>query len=146
MAIKISDEQRTQLEGAGMLMLPVTGGAPKRRYWTPDGRVIMMTPQVVTRKFRDGSVDQVDANYDKGWLTVPPKSPLPYCSGCDNWHDTEEEVKACVAEKAKTAARWEAHGKKKLKETDSQVEIEGMRAEMSELKDMVAKLLEEKHG
>jgi hypothetical protein len=62
------------------------------------------------RKGPDGKILEQgtrDANLDKGWSFALPTELKVTCPGCSKWHDTEEEVDACVDKKAAAAAQWE---------------------------------------
>jgi len=125
-----------------------TGGIPRTTYWTPDGRTIQSIPS--WREFRakdaEGNVTGSgvrDANLDKGWLPYPPQDPKPYCAGCDKWHDTEEEVIVCIADKQEKAAKWEewARREKQQESKDQQNDVENLRVEVLELKGTVYELI-----
>ena len=73
---------------------------PRTRYYTPDGREQWKIPQHHTRQ--DGVV--YDIFIAQGYTLIPPMNPKLYCSGCDKWHDTQEEVDACVERKSKFLA------------------------------------------
>ncbi len=128
-----------------------TGGIPHTIYWTPDGRKLSKIPStVVYNLIEDGNVvgsGTRDANLDplpkgKGWLLSPPQNPVPYCSGCDNWHDTEELVAECVKAATGKAAKWEEWARKE-KEGEALAQgkvLEEMKIEMLELKSIVLEL------
>ncbi len=128
------------------------GGLPRTTYYTPDGRIIKAIASM--REFRklvgvDGAGKNVyeggvrDANLDRGWLTAMPEVPKPYCEGCDKWHDTDEEVAACIAIKEAKAKKWEAKAKRMRKGEGEvqEAEIKELKSQVEELKDMVAQLL-----
>ena len=77
----LSPGVRAQLESTGVAITPVTGGAKKTRYWTPDGREILAVPSMRTWvKRKDGKVVDSgirDANLDQGWLLQKPARPKP---------------------------------------------------------------------
>jgi len=122
------------------------GGLPKTTYYTPDGRVIKKIPswRQYVIKDKDGNVIESgtrDANYDKGWLPIMPTELKLYCSGCDRWHDTQEEVDACIAKKDKWVGRL---AKKTIKQEAD--DVSSLRKEVAELKEMLQKALEVKVG
>ena len=81
-----------QIEATGYGLSGDIGGLPKTTYYTPDGRVIRTIVN-----FHTNTAGQVrDANLDKGWLLSRPAVLKLFCKGCDRWHDTTLEVKACV--------------------------------------------------
>jgi len=115
------------------------GGIPKHRYWTPDGREILSIPCMrITNKG-----ETRDANYDKGWLSEPPKELKLYCPHCDYWHDTEEEVEECGKKVAARKLKFNKWARKQMKGEvkEKNKEIDALRSELSELKEMVAKLV-----
>ena len=90
----------------------VWGGPRKQRYYTPTGEEVLALPswRECNRKGPDGKILEQgtrDANLDKGWSLSLPTELKVACPGCSKWHDTQEEVDACVDKKAKVAARWE---------------------------------------
>ncbi|MAH50458.1 hypothetical protein CMI37_31845 [Candidatus Pacearchaeota archaeon] len=124
-----------------------TGGIPRTMYYTPDGREIEAIPswRGYHRKDKEGNVigsGTRDANLDKGWALVPPKDPLPYCAGCDKWHDTQEEVTVCIAKKEERVKKWEEYAKKERAEEEEtqRKETEELRTEVLELKGMIYEL------
>jgi len=125
-----------------------TGGLPRRLYWTPDGREIKAIPS--EREFRrtDPETQEVttgirDANLDKGWLTEPPKNPLPYCSGCTNWHATQEEVDECIDRKEATQRKYDDQALKQQQgEAMAQAkEMDDLKVEVQELKGSIHELI-----
>lgn len=123
------------------------GGIPRQTYWTPDGRKVqgIASWREYNLKDDEGNVTGSgvrDANLDKGWLLQPPTEKKPYCAGCDKWHDTEEEVIKCIAEREESTRKWEERARKE-KEGEAMAqgkEMEEMRTEMLELKGMVHEL------
>ncbi len=121
------------------------GGIPRRKYWTPDGREIKAIPAMRTYVKRDASKKIIesgtrDANLDQGWLTSKPVNPLPYCSGCDRWHDTQELVNECIRRKEKLHFKFQKLAEKELKiEPDRITKLEG---DMNEIKNLLKKFLE----
>jgi len=123
--------------------IPGIEAVKKTRYWTPDGRVIL-TPSSMREfiKKKDGKVIESgwrDSNLDRGWLLQPPIDPKPRCFHCDKWHDTQEEIDACGVKKRKFDAKYAKIAARGQKGNDSD-----LRAEIDELKGMLAKLLEAK--
>lgn len=140
---------KQSIKRAGFGISGDVGGLPRKTYYTPDGRIIRAIPSM--REYRrknggDWEEGTRDANYDKGWLSEMPEKLKPYCSGCDNWHNTEEEIKGCIRVKEAKAKKWEAFARKFKKEDSAakEEEIVSLKNDVSELKDMVAKLLESK--
>lgn len=130
-----------------------TGGIPRKLYWTPDGREVraIASEREFIKKDDEGTVIDSgirDANLDKGWLTQPPQNPVPYCSGCDKWHDTDEEVTLCIAEKQKQAEKWEAWARKENEgeATLQAKEMEEMSNQILELKGMIYELVNKGNG
>ena len=96
----------------GAAVSGVWGGPKKQRYYTPTGEEVYSIPswREFVRKNSDGKILEQgtrDANLDKGWSLSLPTELKVACPGCSKWHDTQEEVDACVDKKAKVAARWE---------------------------------------
>lgn len=120
--------------------LLVANRTPRQRYYTPDGREQWKIPQHRTRS--DGVV--YDIFLAQGYLLTPPEKPKLYCPGCDNWHDTEEEVDACVKAKAKFKTsmfkKAEQELAKEQKGKDKAI------AELEAKVDKLTKLLEAKLG
>ena len=145
----VSEQVKEGIERTGYGISGVIGGIGRQTYYTPDGRRIRAIPAIrdyVIKK--DGKVVEGgtrDANYDKGWLPVMPTELKPYCDGCDNWHDTEDDIKACVAEKNKKAKAWEKWAKKQQKgEAMEQVkETEDLRVKMFEMEGNMHTLMEQ---
>ena len=105
---------RTKQEAArtGAAVSGVWGGPQKQRYYTPTGVEVLAIPswREFVRKGPDGKILEQgtrDANLDKGWSFALPTELKVTCPGCSKWHDTEEEVDACVDKKAAAAAQWE---------------------------------------
>lgn len=107
------------IEAAGYGITGDIGGIRKKVYYTPDGRKILAVPCIRTwvRKDEKGKVvdtGERDANYDKGWLERPPENPKLYCRGCDRWHDTQEEIDACIASKDRLIKSMERKTRKEV--------------------------------
>jgi len=126
-------------------------GIRRKKYWTPDGREIMAIPSMhtLTKRGKDGKLTNetmvIDTNcYYKGWLTEPPTEPKIYCAGCDKWHDTQEEVDTCIAEKKRKMDEWNARSRKMLKKDEDAMkdDVENLKSEMGEIKDLLSKIIE----
>lgn len=115
------------------------GGQPKTRYWTPDGRELLRAPCM--RGTTKGEVR--DANLDFGWLTEKPTELKLYCAHCDKWHDTSKEIVACGEKKKATEAKFLRLAQKMSKNevSEKSKEIDSLRSEIEELKNMVSKLI-----
>ena len=83
------------LQTEGYAITQAWGGAPRQPYYTPDGREENKIIQY--RQRADGVV--YDLWLAMGYSLTPPEHPKLYCSGCDRWHDTLEEVEACIQKK-----------------------------------------------
>ena len=113
---------------------------PRNRYYTPDGREELKIPQHRTRS--DGVV--YDLFLAQGYTLTPPANPKPYCAGCDKWHDTEEEVNACVGKKRKFAEAMQEKAERELgKEQRSK---DNTIANLEAKVDKLTKLMEAKLG
>lgn len=140
----VSAKEKEQIRKQGYAS---TGGIPKMRYWTPDGRQIEAIPSMREFNRKDENGDVIgsgtrDANLDKGWLLQPPQDPKPYCGGCDKWHDTDEEIIQCIADKGTNTREWDDWARKQVKK-DKDIqggEIEELRVEVKELTGMVYEL------
>ena len=115
-------------------------GIPRTLYYTPDGREEWKIPQ--HRERQDGVV--YDIFIAQGYTLTPPSNPKPYCSGCDRWHDTQEEVNTCVGAKKKRALAWEKKANAELGK--EQVEKDKRITELEEKIDKLTKLMEAKLG
>ena len=90
----------------------VWGGPRKQRYYTPTGVEVLAIPswREFVRKGPDGKILEQgtrDANLDKGWSLSLPTELKVACPGCSKWHDTQEEVDACVDTKDAQMAQWQ---------------------------------------
>ena len=99
----------------------VFGGQPKQRYWTPDGRLIMMMPDMreFTRTDQAGKILDSgirDANYDKGWWHQKRTELKLYCPHCDLWHDTQQEITKCQRRKKAFDDKWSKRAKQENKQ------------------------------
>ena len=121
------------------------GGLPRKTYYTPDGREIKAIPSLreYAKKDKKGEIIERgtrDANLDKGWLETIPQELKLYCAGCDMWHDTQEEVDACMEKKDKRIK--ELGGKLIKQETD---DIDTLKKEVAELRELLQKALGDKN-
>jgi len=120
--------------------LLVNNRTPRTRYYTPDGREQWKIPQHHERG--DGVI--YDVFLSEGYTLVPPVNPKLYCKGCDKWHDTQEEVDACVGKKRKFA---EAMQKKAERELNKEQRVKDKTiADLEDKVDKLTKLLEDKLG
>ena len=136
------------IEQSGYGISGAIGGLPRQTYYTPDGRTIQAIPCLRDYvKKKDGKVVETgtrDANYDKGWLPVMPTELKPYCPHCREWHNNQEEIDACaVAIKKRT--EWGDRIAKKFRKQEVD-ELDGLKKEVAELKEMLEKALEVKGG
>jgi len=144
----IPPEAAQQIKDLGYGITGEIGGHSKQTYWTPDGRAIKTQPSIRSwiRKDKDGKVIDSgtrDANLDNGWLLQPPIEPKLYCPNCDKWHDTKEGVEKCSKSKKALEAMYARTAKEQRKDTgEKDEEISQLKAEMSEIKAMLGKLLE----
>ena len=122
----------------GKLLVP--NRLPRNRYFTPDGREEFKIPQ--QRERSDGVI--YDVFLAQGYTLVPPTNPKPYCSGCDKWHDTQEEVDACVGKKKKFAEAMQkkAEGELAKEHKGKDKEIADLTAKV----DKLTKLMEAQLG
>ena len=128
------------IEASGYGITADIGGLPRQTYYTPDGRVVKAIPgkREYVVKDKNGKVIESgtrDANYDKGWLPAMPTEFKLHCSGCDRWHNTQEEIDACISKKKKWVGKL---AKKTINENGD--EIETLKKELAELKAMFQKL------
>lgn len=110
-------EQTLEQEGAAVTdirdkkgKLVVPNCIPKQRYYTPDGREEWKIPQ--HRERQDGLV--YDVFIALGYTYAPPLNPKLYCKGCDKWHDTQEDVDACVGKKRNFAEAMQKRAEQEL--------------------------------
>jgi len=100
------EEKRHLVETQGFVQGDVWGGPRKKRYYTPDGRVVYKPPseREFQRLDKNGKVVEQgirDANYDEGLLDTMPTELKLYCRWCDKWHDTEQQIEDCKAKQKK---------------------------------------------
>ena len=141
-------EQTLEQEGAAVSdirdkktgKLLVNNRTPRNKYFTPDGREQWKIPQ--QRERSDGVI--YDLFLAQGYTLVPPVNPKLYCKGCDRWHDTEEEVDACIGKKRKFAEAMQKRAEQELGE-EHQVKDKTI-ADLEAKVDKLTKLLEDKLG
>jgi len=117
-------QKKAMLEAQGHAIGKVWGGPTKKKYYTPDGRVIFATPSEREYVIRDADGNVIeqgirDANYDKGWRETPPSESERklYCKYCDRWHDTEKEIEECGISRKKLET-WGLQQARKLHPKD----------------------------
>lgn len=120
--------------------LLVSNRTPRTRYYTPDGREELKIPQ--QRERSDGVI--YDVFLAQGYTLTPPTNPKPYCKGCDKWHDTQEEVDACIEKKRKFAEAMQKRAERDLAKDQKgkDTTIANLEAKV----DKLTKLLEDKLG
>jgi len=120
------------------------GGLPRQTYYTPDGRVIKAIPCMREyAKKENGKVIETgvrDANYDRGWLPVMPTELKPHCPHCGEWHEAQEEINDCAV-RIRKRNEWGNRLAKRYKKEEHE-DIDSLRNEVAELKDMLKKVLE----
>jgi len=122
-----------------------TRALQRQRYYRPDGLIVYSLPSNVTFTITDkegrntGGVR--DRNLDK-WSLTPPETPLPSCPHCLEWHNTDEDVSACGERKAASESKW----MKEAMKMQSGEEVESLKVEIDELKDMMKAILEKLNG
>ena len=122
---------KESLANTGTAMSQMPSGIPIVKYYRPDGREEIKTPQYHTRK--DGVV--YDIFLGQGYSLTPPENPKPSCVGCNGWHNTEGEVKTCIKERKRFMAKMNQKAREDLAK-----ERKGKDTEISELKAQVEKL------
>ncbi len=139
-----------EVEKTGYGITGDIGGIGRHTYYTPDGRRIRAIPAIRDYVLKDkaGKVIESgtrDANYDKGWLPVMPTEVKPHCDGCDNWHNTQEEVDTCISERSKKAKAWEkwAEKQKKGEAMEQAKETEDLRIKMLEMEGDMHTIMEQ---
>ncbi len=145
---KLSPQVLAQLEDSGVAITGDIGGIPKRKYWTPDGRQIVAIPAMrnFVRKDKDGKSIETgtrDANYDKGWLPQPPTNPIPYCKYCDKWHTSEDDIAKCGSKKKIFEETWAKKAKQEVNKNYDD-EINSLKSDIADIKQLLTKLLESK--
>jgi len=108
----------------------VWGGVPRVKYYAPDGTCAEHIPHFRTRK------DNVkyDVLLAKGYTIEPPVNPKPHCKGCGQWHDTQEEVEACIARQEAFMTKYEKIAAKRYrKPTDADKKIDELEKKINKL-------------
>lgn len=119
------------LENQGYALARTWGGQKLIKYYRPDGGEVWKPPSMVER----GGVEY-DILLLKGYTFTPPEHPKIHCDGCTKWHDTQEEVDACVKRCKASALEWERKTAR-LRKGDE----EDLRKQVAELQKMVKELL-----
>ena len=147
-----STKQKAARTGAAVS--PVWGGPQKQRYYTPTGEEVFSIPswREFIRKGPDGKIVEQgtrDANLDKGWSLSLPTELKVACPGCSKWHDTEEEVDACVEKKAVLVAQWERKALEQQpqgQDTDIEDRLGKLEEGLSDIKTLLQQALGGKNG
>jgi hypothetical protein len=143
----LTKQERAEYLAKGSGWVGSIGGQPKKRYFTPDGREVLLMPQMREFAYRkDGKLVQGglrDANLDMGLLETKPTVLKIYCPHCDKWHDTQELVDECGRKKQEAHRVYMEKAKKELKSDDRVAKLEN---DVSEMKDMFKKLMEKLNG
>ena len=130
----LSPETKEQLTTTGAAISVMPSGIPRTRYYTPDGREEWKIPQHHVRG--DGVV--YDIFLAQGYTLVPPTNPKLRCSGCDRWHDTQEQVAKCVKERKRFITSMTGKANRELakehKEKDKKIEDLEARLKLLEAK------------
>jgi len=130
------------------------GGPQKQRYYTPTGEEVYSIPswREFTRKGQDGRVLEQgtrDANLDKGWSLSLPTELKVACPGCSKWHDTKEEVDACVDTRTAQMTRWQkedADARAGQNNTDVEGRLGKLEEGLSDIKTLLQQALGVKDG
>jgi hypothetical protein len=138
----------------GAAVSGVWGGPQKQRYYTPTGEEIYSIPswREFTRKGPDGKILEQgtrDANLDKGWSLSLPTELKVACPGCSKWHDTQQEVDACVDKKAEAAAQWERKAleqQPQAQDADMEERLGKLEEGLSDIKALLHQALGVKNG
>ncbi len=122
----------------------VTSTQKKQIYWTPDGRKLTLAPLMRGWVKRDAKGKEIesgirDANLDKGYLLNKPIELKPYCPHCDQWHDTEKEIKECGRKRADFIKNVTRKAKKEVGLTGDG-RLDKLEADMVEIKGLLLKL------
>jgi len=138
----------------GAAVSGVWGGPQKQRYYTPTGEEVYSIPswREFTRKGPDGKILEQgtrDANLDKGWSLSLPTELKVACPGCSKWHDTQQEVDACVDKKAEAAAQWERKAleqQPQAQDADMEYRLGKLEEGLSDIKALLQQALGVKNG
>jgi len=131
---------KKELQDRGYGLGGVWDNTRKQIYYTPDGRKVERIVQ--HRERQDGKV--YDITLAEGYTLSPPANPKLYCPGCDKWHDTQEEVDACIKTKKAIERKGQRLVDKMMGKGDKK--IENLEAKIEKLTNIVEKLLEGKNG
>ena len=107
---------KQKLETEGHAFGGITGGPGYTTYWTPSGKKMRGIPSIREFVYTDPDTGEKETGTrdatpgQRGWLTSPPQILKLDCISCKRWHDTQEEVDACVAAKAELAREMEEQG------------------------------------
>ena len=123
---------KRQLESQGYGLGATWGGPRKAKYYAPDGSMIEAIPGHLT----DGHGTIIDRYLLLGYTLTPPEHPKPHCAGCNKWHDTEAEVKACIKRSKARAKKWDDWAKAKRNREGSK-ETDELKKEVTELKESI---------
>lgn len=115
---------------------PVWGGMPRTGYYAPDGTYEECIPQRRVR--RNGTV--YDVRLAGGYTLTPPANPKLHCKGCGKWHDTQEEVTACIERRKAFMAKYEKLASKQHKGSEDRIK------ELEDKIDKLTKLIGGKNG
>ena len=138
----------------GAAVSGVWGGPQKKRYYTPTGEEVYSLPswREFVRKDSDGRILEQgtrDANLDKGWSLSLPTELKVACPGCSKWHDTQQEVDACVDKKAEAAAQWERKAieqQPQAQDADMEERLGKLEEGLSDIKALLQQALGVKNG
>ena len=138
----------------GAAVSGVWGGPQKQRYYTPTGEEVYSIPswREFNRKGPDGKILEQgtrDANLDKGWSLSLPTELKVACSGCGKWHDTEEEVNACIETRSAQVARWQKeddNARAEKNNADVEGRLDKLEEGLSDIKDLLQQALGAKNG
>jgi hypothetical protein len=122
------------------------GGIPKTTYYTPDGRIFRLPPNIRewVKRDKDGNVTgngTRDANLDRGWTLTKPTVLKPYCKFCNNWHENTKEITACGVAQNRFIKQSERLAKREVKDNTSNLE-----KQVADLTALVNKLMEAQNG
>ena len=145
---------RQEAARTGAAVSPTWGGPQKQRYYTPTGEEVYSIPswREFVRKDSDGRILEQgtrDANLDKGWSLSLPTELKVACSGCGKWHDTEEEVNACIETRsAQVARRQKEDDNARAEKNNADVEgrIDKLEEGLSDIKELLQQALGAKNG
>ena len=128
----------------------ITGGVHIQKYYQPDGSEVFRHPNIrgyVKRDANNKVIEQGtrDANLDRGLSLAPPEHPKPHCNGCGQWHDTQEEIDACIAQSIPRDSRAVAIERgQKMRGEKKNTEVDDLRDRVTELTALVEKLVKER--